>query len=95
MQPLVNAARGWPEEAFVGFLADFLYDIALGARFKSGIATDSASVAREFIPIINPSLFRGEAQFRLAEMAALVCSYEPAELGHAALRTEVDTCLNE
>jgi hypothetical protein len=27
-------------------------------------------------------------------MAALVCSYEPAELGHAALRTEVDTGSN-
>jgi hypothetical protein len=90
LRPLINAARGWPENAFVGFLADFLYDVAIGARFKSAIVTDSASVVRGFIPIINPSLFKGEAQFRLAELAALVCSYEPAELGHAALRTEVD-----
>jgi hypothetical protein len=43
------------------------------------------------MPILDCSVFRGEAGFRFAELAALICSYEPAALSHGALRTEIDT----
>ena len=91
LDPLRACARKWPEDAFVGFLAGFVYQVALAARFKAAIGTDAVSVVRGFIPIVDPSVFRGEAGFRLAELAALICSYEPAALSHGALRTEVDT----
>ncbi len=90
LSPLRACAQKWPEDAFVGFLADFAYQVALGARFKAAIGTDAVSVVREFIPIVDPSVFRGEAGFRFAELAALICSYEPAALNHGALRTEID-----
>jgi hypothetical protein len=91
LHPLVGYARDWPETAFVGFLENFVYYVALGARFKSAIAPNAVAAVREFIPIVNPSLFRGEAQFRLAELAALVCSYEPSALEQGTLRAEVNT----
>jgi hypothetical protein len=91
LNPLRVCAQKWPEDAFVGFLVDFVYQIALGARFKAAIGSDAVSVVRGFIPIVDPSVFRGEAGFRFAELAALICSYEPAELNHGALRAEVDT----
>jgi hypothetical protein len=91
LSPLRASARKWPEDAFVGFLVDFVYQVALGARFKAAIGTDAVSVVREFIPIVDPSVFQGEAGFRFAELAALICSYEPAALNHGALRTEIDT----
>lgn len=91
LNPLRDCAQTWPEDAFVGFLVDFVYQVALGARFEAAIGTDAVSVVRGFIPIVDPSVFRGEAGFRFAELAALICSYEPATLNHGALRTEIDT----
>ncbi len=91
LTPLAGCVRKWPETAFVGFLGDFLYQVALGARFKAAIGTSAVSVVRDFIPIVDSSVFQGEARFRFAELAALVCSYEPAALSHGALRTEIDT----
>ncbi len=91
LTPLVGCVQKWPETAFVGFLGDFLYQVALAAIFKAAIGTSAVSVVRDFIPIIDPFVFQGEARFRFAELAALVCSYEPAALSHGALRTEIDT----
>jgi hypothetical protein len=90
LEPLAGQAVKWPESAFVGFLENFVYHVALGVRHKSAIASDSASVVRDFIPIIDPTYFRGEAQFRLAEMASLICSYEPHCLDHGSLRADAD-----
>ena len=90
LEPLADQAVKWPESAFVGFLEDFVYYVALGVRHKSAIASDAAAVVRDFIPIIDPICFRGEAQFRLAEMASLICSYEPHCLDHGSLRAEAD-----
>jgi len=91
LAPLVGCVQKWPETAFVGFLGDFVYQVALGAIFKAAIGTNAVSVVRDFIPIVDSSVFQGEARFRFAELAALVCSYEPAALSHGALRTEIDT----
>ena len=91
LDPLRACARKWPEDAFVEYLGDFVYQLALAARFKAAIGTDAVSVVRGFISIVDPSVFRGEASFRFAELAALICSYEPAALSHGVLRTEVDT----
>jgi hypothetical protein len=38
----------------------------------------------------DPSVFRGEAGFRFAGLAALICCYGPTSLNHGALRTEID-----
>jgi hypothetical protein len=76
LSPLVSCVQKWPETAFVGFLGDFVYQIALGAIFKAAIGTSAVSIVRGFIPIVDYSVFRGEARFRFAELAALICSYE-------------------
>lgn len=91
LDPLHACVRKWPEDAFVGFLVAFVYQVALAAKFKAAVGTDAVSVVRGFIPIVDPSVFRGEAGFRFAELAAMICSYEPALISHGALRTEVDT----
>ena len=91
LSPLHASVTKWPEDAFVGFLCTFVYQVALAAKFKASVGTDAASIVREFIPIVDPSVFQGEARFRFAEIAALICSYEPALLSHGVLRTEVDT----
>jgi len=90
LKPLAGQAVKWPETAFVGFLEDFVYHVALGIRHKSAIASDSAAVVRGFIPIIDPTSFRGEARFRLAEMASLICCYEPHCLDHGSLKADAD-----
>jgi hypothetical protein len=91
LNPLHTCAKKWPEDAFVGFLVAFVYQVALAAKFKAAIGSDAVSKVREFIPIVDPSVFRGEAGFRFAELAAMICSYEPALLNQGTLRTEVDT----
>lgn len=91
LEPLVVQAREWPESAFVNFSEDFLYLLALGAKYRSGILATSVEVLREFVPIIRPNHFRGEARFRLAELVALVCSYEPHTLEHGSFQLETST----
>jgi hypothetical protein len=91
LEPLVAQAREWPENAFVNFSEDFLYLLALGAKHRSGILATSVEVLREFVPIIRPNHFKGEARFRLAELVALVCSYEPHSLEHGSFQLETST----
>jgi hypothetical protein len=89
LEPLSTHAVKWPETAFVSFLESFVYHVALGARHRSAVASTAVQVVRGFIPIIDPSSFRGEARFRLAEIASLICSYEPHAIDHGSLRAEV------
>jgi hypothetical protein len=91
LSPLRACVAKWPEDAFVEFLSAFVYQVALAAKHKASVGTDAVSVVRGFIPIVDPSVFQREARFRFAELAALICSYEPALLSHGVLRTEVDT----
>jgi hypothetical protein len=70
LSPLRACSQKWPEDAFVDFLVDFVYQVAIGARFKASIGTDAVSVVRGFIPIVDPSVFRGEAGFRFAELVS-------------------------
>lgn len=88
LEPLVAQAQEWPEDAFVRFSEDFLYLLALGAKHRSGILATSVEILREFVPIIRPGHFKGEGRFRLAELVALVCSYEPHPLEHGAFHLE-------
>jgi hypothetical protein len=82
LEPLRRKARKWPEDAFVAFAQDFLYEVLLGTRKKSGILSNSASIVRDFIPILDSREFAGEERFRLAEVCRLVCSYEPMVVDH-------------
>jgi hypothetical protein len=77
LRPLAQQAKKWPEDAFVGFASKFLYEISLGLIHKAGILSRSASIMREFVPIIDPTQFTGEARFRLAELFRLICAHEP------------------
>lgn len=88
LQPLAASVSGWPENAFVDFLEDFLYQVALGAKHRAGILADSVEVLRGFVPIIRREHFKGEARFRLAELVALICNYEPHQLDHGSFRLE-------
>jgi hypothetical protein len=86
LKPLVEQARGWPEDAFVNFSESFLYQLALGAKHRSGVLANSVEVLRGFVPIIRPDRFNGEARFRLAELVALICGYEPHVLDHGSFQ---------
>ena len=87
LHPLVAQAREWPEDAFVASAEAFVYQIALGSKYRSGILDDSVESVREFVPIIRPNRFRGETRFRLAEVISR-CSYEPHHLEHFSLPIE-------
>jgi hypothetical protein len=89
LAPLREQAQEWPEDAFVSFAEGFLYQLALASRHRAGIADDSVSVVRGFIPIIDHRVFSGEGRFRLAELVALICSYEPAAPEHLVWTTEL------
>jgi hypothetical protein len=78
LEPLRRQAKKWPEDAFVAFASKFLYEVSLGLTHRVGVLSSSASVVRDFIPIVDPSQFSGEARFRLAEIFRMVCAYEPA-----------------
>src|SRR5438105_5076983 len=71
LSPLVSQASEWPEDAFVSFAEGFLYQMALGAKHRSGILATSVEVLRGFVPIIRSERFHGEGRFRLAEVVAL------------------------
>lgn len=88
LDPLRTQSTRWPEDAFVGFAATFLYEVVLGLKHRAGVLSDAASVVRDFVPIIDPSQFRGEARFRLAELCRLICSYEPGVVEHGLYATE-------
>jgi hypothetical protein len=79
---LRREARKWPEDAFVAFAEDFLYELLLATHQCAAILSSSASTVREFLPIVDPTQFTGEARFRLAEIYRLVCNYEPAVIDH-------------
>jgi len=89
LRPLGRQARKWPENAFVSFALQFLYELTLASKYKAGVATDSVNVVRGFVPIIDPTVFTHEARFRLAELLALICRYDPAAPDHIAYRTDV------
>jgi hypothetical protein len=59
-----------------------LYEVVVATSKRAGILSNSASVVREFVPIVDPREFNGEARFRLAELCRVICSYEPAVIEH-------------
>lgn len=83
LQPLRAQAKKWPEDAFVWFAETFCYRCAVGARYRAGVLGEADDV-RAFLTLIDVASFHGEARFRLAELAALICAYEPAALDHVA-----------
>jgi hypothetical protein len=89
LEPLRKQAQKWPETAFVAFAEDFLYRLGLAMDFEAGILGNAAETLRTFVPILDARAFKGEAKFRLAEIASLICSYEPNLMEHGAFQTEV------
>lgn len=84
LEPLQRQARKWPEDAFVKLAEDFLYEVLVATHERAGILSDSVSVVREFVPLLDPIEFTGEARFRLAEVCRMVCGYEPLVIDHGA-----------
>lgn len=82
LEPLQRQARKWPESAFVQLAEDFLYELVVATDQRAGILSDTASVMREFVPLIAPTEFADEARFRLAEICRIVCGYEPFVVDH-------------
>ena len=93
LDPLVAQAMKWPENAFVNFAEDFLYQVALAQSHRAGIVSSTINVMREFVPIINTASFRGEARHRLAELIGVIATYEPIAMPHALLATPVERAL--
>ena len=78
LSPVSRQAAKWPEDAFAKFSVEFLYELVLGLKYGGSVLSNSVSIVRGFVPIIDPTQFSGEARFRLAELGRLICSYEPA-----------------
>lgn len=88
VSPIGRQATKWPEDAFARLAVEFLYQLILGLKYGSTVLSDSVSVVREFVPIIDPTQFSGEARFRLAELCRLICSYEPALVDQGSYRLD-------
>jgi hypothetical protein len=78
LNPIGKQAKKWPEDAFATTAIEMLYNLALGCKYGASIASDALSHAFEFIPIIDPSVFSGEARYRLAELVFLASRYDPS-----------------
>jgi hypothetical protein len=89
LKPLARQAKKWPEDAFVSLALDFLYGVSLGLTHRAGVLSTSASVMRDFVPIVDPTVFTGEARFRLAELFRLICSYEPAVVDSGLFQIDI------
>jgi hypothetical protein len=61
---LQHQVRKWPEDAFVKLAEDFLYEVVVATDQRAGILSNAASVVRDFVPLLDPSEFTGEARFR-------------------------------
>jgi hypothetical protein len=92
LRPLGMQARKWPEDAFVGFMVDFLYEVALASKYKIPIASSSIHTVRGFVAIIDPREFTGEARFRLAECISLICDYDVDVIDHGNLNIDTPSC---
>lgn len=95
LRPLGLQAKKWPEDAFVQFAAEFLYEVALASKYKSPIASGSIQCVREFVPIIDPRAFTGEARFRLAECISLICDYDTDVIAHGNLQIDAPGSLSK
>jgi hypothetical protein len=89
LEPLARQAKKWPEDAFVVFASTFLYEVSLGLTHRAGVLSSSASVMRDYIPIVDPSQFTGEARFRLAELFRMICAYEPAAVDQGLFQVDL------
>lgn len=89
ISPLTEQATEWPEDAFVSQAGDFLYLLSIASKYRAGIADDVLASLRGFIPIIDASIFKGEARYRLAEIFSLACAYEPLNPKHGTLTLEL------
>jgi hypothetical protein len=89
LRPLKEQVTKWPETAFVGFVEDSLYDLAVACKFKAMVCNESLLTCHEFLPIIDPSAFRGEARYRLSELKFLLTRYEPMLMKRLAITGSV------
>jgi hypothetical protein len=89
VRPLRQQATKWPENAFAGYLANFLYEIALASKHKTPVASSSLEVVRGFVPLLDPLEFHGEAHFRVAECVGLICGYDSGLVHHGCLRADI------
>lgn len=76
--PMHEQARKWPEDTFVDFSLDMLYNLALGCRYGATIESDALKEVVDFVPIIDAGVFSGEARYRLAELVFIASRYDPS-----------------
>lgn len=81
LMPIGKQASKWPEDTFVTFALNALYNLALGCKYGASVACYDLTHMMEFIPIIDPGLFHGEARYRLAELALIASRYNPSLVG--------------
>jgi hypothetical protein len=85
LQPLRDQAKKWPETAFAGFVEDPLYHLAIACKYNASVCEGGLVNAHSFIGIIDPTVFRGEARFRLSELSFLLTRYYPMCIGRLAV----------
>ena len=78
LSPLNKQAMRWPENTFVGFAVEMLYNLAVGCKEGATIVSDAMNHMFEFIPVIDPNVFSGEARYRLAELVLIASRYDPS-----------------
>jgi hypothetical protein len=87
--PIGKQASKWPEDAFASFALHALYNLALGCKYGAAVACYDLTHVMEFIPIINPELFHGEARYRLAELVFIASRYSPSLVGGTEVAGQV------
>lgn len=89
LQPLRREASKWPEDAFIDFSETTLYGLALGCRYGASITGIGLEIMWDFLPIIDPHQWTGEAKYRLAELALLFTRYEPFAINRPGISGRV------
>ena len=89
VMPIGKQASKWPEDAFAMFALSALYNLALGCKYTAAVACDDLTHVMDFISIIDPGLFHGEARYRLAELVFIASRYNPSLVGGTEVTGQV------
>lgn len=102
LRPLEDQATGREEKEFCIFAREALYKTILGYKFQSAVLESRISHITMMLPVINKSVFKGESQYRLMELAHLATSFKGqiydrldvvAEVGGPKTRTAIENIL--
>lgn len=80
LEPMRIQAQRWPENAFLVALRNSLYSIALGCQQHACVARPRMGLVYDLLPVVDKSIFHGEAGHRFAELTYLLLQLEAYEL---------------